>query len=374
MTTNIDRDRQAGNAVIFHNEPSWGPTSPAHITTFKNRLLDFSNTALDKGCEKARDWAKSLALSAAHDRHHEWRAFYAANFINDLQASAGAKQDGNMFDSKCKQSICRVGMLAIGFDESEIESWEHVLRASIFETFSSVVEEHLAKLGFECDALESDPDPATPKDGANFGAVGFPFFIVDHDSADEHSKGKSSSPLPAAGLGAGTHVRVWIAYRLDYWSLCTMSCIWKGDMTEVRDIQELSMICTNVLTWAATEFPSAISDLIAAWKNRFPQLYDEDDEDQLEEELKAITTKIGNLKISRTNSLRVMNQAIEVEKPATKMQGSTPCIEISGPEVPLRGRPRGARPRSFDSREIEGFKFDFHAVEPHKYRVVDEQA
>lgn len=77
-------------------------------------------------------------------------------------------------------------------------------------------------------------------------------------------------------------------------------------MTRLRDLVELKAIFGNISTWATSEFRNGVSDYVARWKDRFPLALSDDEEDE-EEEIKFLITKVGNLKISRTNSLRFGN-------------------------------------------------------------------
>jgi hypothetical protein len=76
-------------------------------------------------------------------------------------------------------------------------------------------------------------------------------------------------------------------------------------MTRLRDVVELKAIFGHLSTWAASEFRNGLSNYVTQWMSRFPSTSLDEDED---EEIESLTKRIGNLKISRTNSLRFGNQ------------------------------------------------------------------
>lgn len=45
-----------------------------------------------------------------------------------------------------------------------------------------------------------------------------------------------------------------------------MQLIWKGDMTEIRDIREFQLILENTYTWAMRVFKLQISGFIDQWR------------------------------------------------------------------------------------------------------------
>ena len=189
-------------------------------------------------------------------------------------------------------------------------------------------------------------------------------------------------------------------------------------MTLLRDVVELQAIFGKI-AFMATLFRERISNWISSWKSRFPP--DEPDEDEEEdEEIEALVTRIGNLRISRTNSLRFSqqpapptvgalstSQPTELHRPDARGQELTVVTtdplpaqkipEARGPgprdpstshstskdprpssspvtaklhdfgsatyEATLQDRKkRSERPRSFDVRAFEGVKFEFDAL------------
>jgi hypothetical protein len=99
-------------------------------------------------------------------------------------------------------------------------------------------------------------------------------------------------------------------------------------MTRLRDVVELKAIFGNISTWATSEFRDRISAYVVQWRNRFPSTSLDEDED---EEIESLTTRIGKLKISRTNSLRFSNQSSSTK--ATTCETSHPHLPNASSQI-----------------------------------------
>ncbi|WZH42278.1 uncharacterized protein QYS62_003269 [Fusarium acuminatum] len=85
-------------------------------------------------------------------------------------------------------------------------------------------------------------------------------------------------PIPAVTT-VGTEAKVWITYSAKDFMASQdtgsyrrrqqgymMQCIWKGDMTKIRDIREFQLILENTHTWAMRVFKHQISVFIDQWR------------------------------------------------------------------------------------------------------------
>lgn len=96
-------------------------------------------------------------------------------------------------------------------------------------------------------------------------------------------------------------------------------------MTRLRDVVELKVIFNNISTWAASAFRNWVSDRVVEWRSRFPSTSSDEDED---EDIVSITTRVGKLKISRTNSLGIGNQ-LSVARTTTRETSQPHPLDVS---------------------------------------------
>ncbi|KAK3997898.1 hypothetical protein QBC44DRAFT_364098 [Cladorrhinum sp. PSN332] len=175
----------------------------------------------------------------------------------------------------------------------EAWKWGKTPKHNIVDNFSRPVLQHLAKHGLQ------------PSTTSSIEGTCFPWFIVEH-KMQVVGKEKEYCYCQAANAGAAAvmmlqqlarpvHlpaanaadsqvppvitmttvdkvVRVWATYCCNGSSLTKfqMDCIWKGDMTEVRDICNLHAILENAHTWAMRELRPCISSHVDQWRAQFP--------------------------------------------------------------------------------------------------------
>ncbi|KAG5659168.1 hypothetical protein KAF25_000370, partial [Fusarium avenaceum] len=95
--------------------------------------------------------------------------------------------------------------------------------------------------------------------------------------AVERPEGTHIPPIPAVTT-IGTEAKVWITYSAKNFMASSdtgcyrrrrqgymMQCIWKGDMTNIRDIREFRLILENTYTWAMRVFKHQISVFVDQW-------------------------------------------------------------------------------------------------------------
>lgn len=133
--------------------------------------------------------------------------------------------------------------------------------------------------------------------------------------ATQTSEGKSDVSLlkPASTLDRREAHCLLITKPQKSQRNCT---VWRGDMTCLKDVTELTVILNNVATWATTTLRTALSEFVSAWMDRLPpeepdqdDASDDDDEQGPKEEsdvkhcdVEVITAQMGKLRIARTNS------------------------------------------------------------------------
>ena len=82
-------------------------------------------------------------------------------------------------------------------------------------------------------------------------------------------------------------------------------------MTLLRDVIELKVILSRTATWSTSVFRNWISNQVAQWRCRFPSISDGEDDE--EDQIESLMTKIAKLRISRTNSFKANNTSSVAE-------------------------------------------------------------
>ncbi|GKU07875.1 hypothetical protein FLAG1_05768 [Fusarium langsethiae] len=152
----------------------------------------------------------------------------------------------------------------------------------------------------------------------------YPWLVVEHKKCDESEKSKNEvcrqavnasgcavrlnqlaakyafqltdeahvPPIPTV-TSIGPKVKVWITYfgkgfmayhdNKESWRRCNrihggyvMQCIWKGDMTQPRDIVRFRLILENTYTWATRVFKPLIATYIDQWRLAHPNVEKDD--------------------------------------------------------------------------------------------------
>ncbi|RGP70055.1 hypothetical protein FSPOR_4347 [Fusarium sporotrichioides] len=199
--------------------------------------------------------------------------------------------------------------------------WHKSSTPLLVESFSWSVLKHLHKKGLQ-------PSPANIFDDSDkkpreTDLKCYPWLVVEHKGCDESEKSKKEvyrqavnasgcavrlnqlaakyafqladeahvPPVPAV-TSIGPKVKVWITYfgkgfmayhDKESWRRCNrihggyiMQCIWKGDMTQPRDIVRFRLLLENTYTWATRVFKPLIATYIDRWRLAHPNVKKDD--------------------------------------------------------------------------------------------------
>jgi len=303
--------------------------------------------------EVNREWISGGSDLSLQNDCHEFLRYSALHFFkNAHKVQNNDDEHSGAQDARFYVSFSVDGLPAFEtVPPDQIASWRHLLQSNILDIFFDTTAQHLAKLGFERNA-DVDPDTTPPATKAQSNAPNsliFPFFVAGCDEhsgkcsvnsdkshssfntlvcpsclpvsvasataleilqrlegvaeSDEESSSETGLPKVIAMTFGGKHVAVWAVDRIDHTDLQRAgTCIWSGDVTRLRDCLELTVIFDKIAAGAATTFRSWVSKKVAQWMSLFPPDLAEGEED---EQVHDLGVRIGNLRISRTDSFKV---------------------------------------------------------------------